>query len=114
AVHSHPPSTEGNRVAVSLAKTGGEAGPAYVYDVATGRRLDDEIPGVTYPTAGGSVEWAPDGRGFYYTRYPQSNERPADDRHFFQQVYFHRFGTPRASDTYIIGKDFPRIPQLDL
>jgi len=114
AIDFYTPSYDGKRVIVSLSKNGSEDGTAYVYDVATGRRLEDEIPGVTYPTAGGSVEWAPDGRGFYYTRYPQGNERPVDDRHFFQQVYLHRLGTAWASDTYVIGKDFPRIAEIGL
>jgi len=114
ALDFYTPSYDGKRVLVSLSKNGSEDGTAYVYDVETGKRLDDEIPGVNYPTAGGSFEWTPDGRGFYYTRYPQENERPADDRHFFQQVYFHRLGTPRSSDTYVIGKDFPRIAEIQL
>ena len=108
------PSYDGKRVIVSLSKNGSEQGTAYVYDVATGKRLADEIPGVTYPTAGGSVEWAPDGRGFYYTRYPQGDERPPEDRHFYQQVYFHRLGTPLTSDQYVIGRDFPRIAEIEL
>jgi prolyl oligopeptidase len=114
ALDFYTPSYDGKRVIVSLSNNGSEDGTAYVYDVATGKRLDDEIPGVNYPTAGGSVEWTPDGRGFYYTRYPQENERSADDRHFFQQVYFHRLGTPRSNDTYVIGKDFPRIAEIEL
>jgi prolyl oligopeptidase len=108
------PSYDGNRVVVSLSTGGSEDGTAYVYDVATGRRLSDVVPGVMYPTAGGSVEWAADGMGFYYTRYPRGDERPPEDRHFYQQVYFHRLGTPVASDRYVIGKDFPRIAEIVL
>jgi len=108
------PSFDGKRVLVSLSKNGSEDGTAYVYDVATGKRLADEIPGVTYPTGGGSFEWAADGRGFYYTRYPHEGERAPEDRHFFQQVYFHRLGAPVASDTYVIGRDFPRIAEIAL
>jgi prolyl oligopeptidase len=115
AIDFYKPSYDGKRVIVSLSKNGSEDGTAYVYDVATGKRVgDDEIPGVTYPTAGGSVEWTQDGRGFYYTRYPRGSERPPEDAHFFQQVYFHRLGAPTASDTYIIGKDFPRIAEVEL
>ena len=99
---------------VSLSQDGSEEGTAYVYEVATGKRLPDVITGVTYPTAGGSAEWAADGRGFWYTRYPQSDERPADDRHFFQQVWFHTLGAPRATDRYVIGKEFPRIAETSL
>ena len=108
------PSHDGRHVIVSLSKDGSEIGTAYVFDVATGKRLPDVVPGVTYPTGGGSVEWASDNRGFFYTRYPQGNERPAEDRHFFQQVWFHELGTPIASDRYAIGKEFPRIAETEL
>src|SRR5436853_297805 len=60
------PSYNGRFVIVSLSQDGSEEGTAYVYEVATGKRLADVIPGVLYPTAGGSVEWAKDGRGFWY------------------------------------------------
>ena len=108
------PSYDGRFVIVSLSQDGSEEGTAYVYEVATGKRLADVIPGVLYPTAGGSVEWAKDGRGFWYTRFPQGDERPADDRHFYQQVWFHALGTPRANDRYVIGKEFPRIAETVL
>ncbi|HEY3178416.1 MAG TPA: prolyl oligopeptidase family serine peptidase [Casimicrobiaceae bacterium] len=108
------PSYDGRFVIVSLSQDGSEEGTAYIYDVATGKRLPDVIPGVTYPTAGGSVEWAKDSRGFWYTRYPQGDERAADDRHFYQQVWFHTLGTPRSNDRYVIGKEFPRIAETVL
>ena len=34
------------------------------------------------------MAWSGDGRGFYYTRYPQGTERPAEDSNFYQQVYY--------------------------
>ena len=88
------PSYDGKHVVVSLSENGSEDGTAYVYEVATGKRLPDRVPGVNFPTAGGSFEWAPDGSGFYYTRYPREGERPAADRHFYQTVWFHALGTP--------------------
>jgi prolyl oligopeptidase len=69
---------------------------------------------VNYPTAGGSIEWAADSRGFYYTRYPQANERPPEDRHFYQHVWFHRLGEPTSNDRYIVGREFPRIAEIAL
>lgn len=107
------PAYDGKRVIVSLSENGSEDGTAYVYDVATGKRLPDTIPHVTYPTAGGSVEWAADNSGFYYTRYP-STERPEADRHFYQTVWFHKIGTPVTDDRYVIGRDFPRIAEIEL
>jgi prolyl oligopeptidase len=108
------PSFDGRLIAVSLSKDGSEDGTAYVYEVATGRRLADSIPRVTYPTGGGSIEWAADSKGFYYTRYPQPGERPEEDRFFHMQVWFHRLGTPLEKDRYIIGREFPRIAEVAL
>jgi len=107
-------SFDGKRVVVSLSVDGSEIGTAYVYDVATRKRLPDVVPGVMNPTAGGSAEWAPDGSGFYYTRYPQGSERPPADRQFYQTVWFHQLGTPVSADRYVIGRDFPRIAEIEL
>src|SRR5256885_3383593 len=60
-----------------------------------------------YPTAGGSVAWAADGRGFYYTRYPHAGERPAADLHFYQQVYFHRLGSPEDRKSTRLNSSHP-------
>ena len=65
-------------------------------------------------TAGGSLAWNADGSGFWYTRYPHEGERPPADLEFFQQVYFHRLGTPSAQDEYAVGKQFPRIAEIAL
>ncbi len=109
------PSPDGKQVAVSLSKDGTESGDVYVYDVATGQQLPNEmVPRVNGGTAGGSLAWTGDGKGFFYTRYPRGTERPAEDMNFFQQVYFHRLGTPTDKDTYALGKDFPRIAMTAL
>src|SRR4030095_14970399 len=92
------PSHDGRLVVVSLSKDGSEEGTAYVFDVATGKRLPDVVQGVAFPTGGGSVEWAADSRGFFYTRYPQGSERPAGDRHFYEQGGVHVRVTPAAND----------------
>ncbi len=107
-------STDGKYVAVSLSKGGSESGDVYVYETADGRALDDVVPRVNGGTAGGSVAWNADGSGFYYTRYPRTGERSGADLNFYQQVYFHKLGTPTAQDTYSLGKDFPRIAEIQL
>ncbi len=107
-------SYDGKRVIVSLSQSGSEEGTVYVYEVASGKRLPDVVPEVAYPTAGGSVEWAADSGGFYYTRYPRANERAEADRYFYQMVWFHKLGTPLADDHYVIGRDFPRIAEIEL
>jgi prolyl oligopeptidase len=110
----YTPSQDGKLVAVSLSEGGSEDGTLHVYELAAGRELPDVIPRVNGATAGGSVAWNADGSGFFYTRYPREGERPKEDMRFYQQVYFHRLGTPTGEDTYSIGKDFPRIAEIEL
>ena len=97
-----------------LSEGGSEQGTLHFFEVDTGRKLADEIPRVQYPTGGGSAAWTADGTGILYTRYPHQGERPEADVNFYQQVWFHRLGTPVADDQYAVGKDFPRIAEIDL
>ncbi len=114
AIDWYVPSVDGKLTAVCMSSLGSELGTVYVYDAATGKPLADTVPRVNGPTAGGSVAWNADGSGFYYTRYPHAGERPDADLAFYQQVYFHKLGTPFAQDRYEIGKDFPRIAEIAL
>jgi len=108
------PSKDGKLVAVSLSRNGSEEGSLAVFEVATGKKLPDAIPRVHGATAGGSVAWNGDGSGFWYTRYPRVGERAAADMSFYQQVYFHRMGTPVARDEYALGRELPRIAEIAL
>jgi len=108
------PSTDAKYLAVSLAKGGSESGDVHVYEVATGKEIGAPIPRVNGGTAGGSVAWNADSTGFFYTRYPRSGERPAVDLDFYQQIYFHRLGTDTKQDQYSIGKEFPRLAEIQL
>jgi prolyl oligopeptidase len=106
------PSPDGSLVAVSLSSGGSESGDLSIFDVATGKQVFEAIPRVHGGTAGGSLAWTPDSKGFYYTRYPRAGERPAEDMDFYQQLYFHALGTPESQDRYELGKDFPRIAEI--
>ena len=114
AIDWYVASLDGKYVAVSLSKNGSEDGSAHVIDVATGKALADVVPRVQWPTGGGSLAWDAKGTGFFYTRYPQGKERAPEDMNFYQQVYFHKLGTDPSTDTYVIGKEFPRIAETRL
>lgn len=108
------PSPDGKRVAVSLSQHGTEWGDVRVLDVASSQWLQDTIARVNGGTAGGDLAWLRDGSGFYYTRYPRPGERAAEDESFYQQVYFHALGSDAAKDRYELGKDLPRIAEIEL
>jgi len=114
AIDFYVPSPDGRLVAVSLSEGGSEEGTVHVYEVATGKETREVVPRVNKGTGGGSVAWNADASGFWYTRYPADGERPEQDLDFYQQVYFHKLGTPIGSDTYSIGKEFPRIAEIVL
>ncbi len=114
AMDWYVPSTDGQFVAICLSENGSEDGVLHFFETATGRALPDIIPGVQYPTGGGSAAWNADGTGIFYTRYPHAGERPEGDLHFYQQVWFHKLGMPVSADTYELGRDFPRIAEIEL
>jgi len=107
-------SLDGKYVAVAVSEGGSEDASAHVFEVESGKELTDVVPRVNFATAGGSIAWKADDSGFYYTRYPQGNERPAEDANFYQQVYFHKLGTGSKQDSYVLGKEFPRIAETQL
>jgi prolyl oligopeptidase len=107
------PSPDGTKIAASLSQNGSEDGTLHVFDVATGRDTGLAIPRVQYPTGGGSLAWRTDSSGFWYTRYP-GPDAPPDHQHFYQQVYYHALGTDPAHDTYVAGKDFPKVAEIML
>jgi len=138
AIDFYAPSHDGKLVAVSLSKNGSEDGSVSVFEVATGKRLADQIPRVNGATAGGSVAWNADSTGFWYTRYPRfgangsAGERAPADMNFYQQVYFHKLETavcgagpcpasacgagpcPAGNDEYALGRELPRIAEIAL
>ncbi len=65
AIDWYVPSPDGSIVAVSLSQNGSEDGTLHFFETATGRELPDKIPGVQYPTGGGSATWNADGTGSF-------------------------------------------------
>nr|XP_061812113.1 prolyl endopeptidase-like [Nerophis lumbriciformis] len=106
------PSPDASHVAVSISKGGTESGDVSIFEVATGKKVFETLTRVNGGTAGGDLAWNPDGNSFFYTRYPRTGERPEADLKFYQQLYLHRLGDNPAKDTYILGKDLPKIGEI--
>jgi prolyl oligopeptidase len=108
------PSPDGKLVAVSLSKGGSESGDVHIYEVDGGKEHPkDSIARVHGGTAGGTLLWRKDGKGFWYTRYPREGERAKEDLDFYQQVWFHELGgaTP---DRRSLTDEIPRIAECEL
>jgi prolyl oligopeptidase len=107
------PSPDGKWVAVSLSDNGSEDGALHLFDVKSGKEVGVPILRVQYPTGGGGLAWSADAKGFWYTRYP-GPDRPREEQHFFQQVYFHRIGDDSSRDVYVLGKGLPKVAEIAL
>ena len=108
------PSPDGKLIAVCLSENGSEEGTLHFYRTDNGEHLQDRIARVQYPTGGGSAAWTPDSSGVFYTRYPDAGKKSEADLNFYQQIWFHKLGTPTSSDEYSAGRDFPRIAEIEL
>ena len=93
------PSEDGKLVTYAVQDGGTDWRTVKVIEVATGRILDDELKWLKF---GGGVEWAKDGSGFYYSRFPEppaGQTFQASSRN--QKVYFHKLGTAQAADRLV-------------
>src|SRR3546814_13997510 len=76
--------------------------------VATGQDLADEVRWVKFS----ALDWAKDGSGFYYSRFPEPEAGEAfqslNENH---SVYFHKLATPKSEDVLIHAT--PDKPKLN-
>lgn len=105
-------SPNGKLLAIALTTAGAEIADLHIFDLATGKQVDEVLPRVNGPTAGGDLSWDADSAGFYYTRYPRDGEKSVADQNFYQQLWHRKLGTPLASDHYEIGELFDRIAEI--
>jgi prolyl oligopeptidase len=104
------PSSDGKLVAYGLSTSGSEQSTLHVRDVERDKDLDDKIE----QARACSVAWNPDGKGFYYTRYPKPGSVPKGDEKYYRHVFFHQLGTDPAKDAKIFGEgrdaqDWPEV-----
>jgi prolyl oligopeptidase len=92
------PSEDGKHLLYSVQDGGTDWRSLRVIEVDGGRLLADEVKWVKFS----SLDWAKDGSGFFYSRFPEpASEQQYQSLNENQAVYFHRLGTPQAADRLV-------------
>jgi prolyl oligopeptidase len=106
------PSEDGRLVAYGLSENGDEQSTLYVRDVEKHSDLHDKIDRTRYA----SVAWLPDGKSFYYTRFPAKGTVPEGEEGYHRAVFLHRLGDDPARDPHVFGHGRPMTdsPSVDL
>jgi prolyl oligopeptidase len=93
-------SDDAKYLAYAIAEAGSDWISWHVVDVESGTVLPDEIRWSKFSGA----SWTKDGKGFFYSRYPE----PAGDKFHSlnrnQTLYYHRLGTPQSSDVVVYAR----------
>jgi prolyl oligopeptidase len=91
-------SDDGKLMAYGLANAGSDWQEWHFMNVETGEKLPDVLKNIKFSGA----SWTLDGKGVYYSRYPEADAKSKlSGENFFQKLYFHRLGTPQSEDTLI-------------
>ncbi|HLN81711.1 MAG TPA: prolyl oligopeptidase family serine peptidase [Thermoanaerobaculia bacterium] len=100
ALTNTSPSKDGRLLGYAVSKSGSDRQEIFVRDVATGKDLPDKLVWVKFS----GISWTPDGKGFFYTRYPEPGTVPSGDEHYFPKFYYHRLGEAQERDSMFFEK----------
>ncbi len=89
-------SRDGTLIAYGVRQGGADETTVHVFNVKTGKTLEDELPSGRY----WSVNFTPDGKGLYYAR---NNKQGT-------LLYQHVLGTRNSRDTLVFGREFRGEP----
>ena len=104
------PSWDGRLHAWGQSESGSEDSVLHVRDVDSGKDLSDRID----RTRHASVAWLPDGKSFYYSRYPEPGTVPAGEERYHSRIYLHVIGQDPKTDKLVFGegRDKTDIPEV--
>jgi prolyl oligopeptidase len=100
-------SDDGKRLAYAVQDGGTDWRTIRVLDANTGKVQSDEVKWARFT----SINWAKDGSGFFYARFPEPKQGTASQASVENHaVYFHAIGTPQAKDRLVYAT--PDQPSL--
>ncbi len=92
------PSRDGKHLAYGVSEAGSDWQIWRVRDVASGADTADELRSIKFSEA----SWTPDGKGFYYARYPAAKAGDElEQLNYDQKLYYHRLGEPQSKDVLV-------------
>ena len=105
ALASFSPSPDGKYLAYTTSEGGADWQTVHVLDIAAKKDLDDQVNWMRFS----GLSWTKDGKGFFYSRYPEPPQgRALAAALSGQALYYHRVGTPQPQDILIYErKDLP-------
>jgi prolyl oligopeptidase len=108
------PSWDGKLLAYGLSESGDENSTLHVLDVDRGHDLGatEVIPHVRYA----SIAWLPDGKSFYYSRFPAKGTVPEGEERYHKRIYEHVIGRAADLDPLVFGEGRPMTdtPSVDI
>ena len=105
ALAQFEPAPDGRHVAWAAAEGGADWQDVRIRRMRDGRDLEDVLHWVRFS----GISWTKDGKGFFYSRYPEradSTKLSAALEH--QKVFYHRLGTPQSEDVLVFER--PDLP----
>ena len=94
-------SEDGKLMAYGLSNSGSDWQEWKVRDIETCEDLSDHLKWLKFSGA----SWTHDGKGFFYSRYDEPNEKTKlEDVNYYQKLFYHRLGTQQSEDVLIYDR----------
>ena len=98
ALAGFSPSPDNHYLAYGISEGGADWRTLLVRELETGKQLTDTVRWLK----GGGMSWTKDGRGFYYSRFPQPEAgKQLQNAIRDEKMYYHRIGTTQSQDVLI-------------
>ena len=99
-------SDDGTHIAYTLTSGGTDWQTGHILNVDTGETYPEMLEWVKFT----QMAWTPDSSGFYYSRYPATDNTEDAASTLNNKLYFHQLGASQQDDTLIYER--PDIPEL--
>ncbi|KAF3886630.1 S9 family peptidase [Tolypothrix bouteillei VB521301] len=94
-------SEDSQLLAYGLSFSGSDWQEWKVKNIETGKDLDDRIQWIKFS----GVSWTHDGKGFFYSRYDEPNQKnKLEEVNYYQKLFYHKLGKPQSEDILIYDR----------